>query len=363
MLIGIDASRAVSPSPTGTENYSRFLIKYLAKVSHSTLRLYFNSPPPEEFYAELLGFSSIEFKVMPFPRLWTHFRLSLEMALNPPDVLFVPAHVIPLIHPKATAVTVHDLGFKYYPHAHPLFQRLYLDLSTRYNAQVASVIIADSEATRRDLVSFYRIPLSKIRVVYPGLDPAVKPVKDKRRIEKVKARYGIKGDYFLFVGTIQPRKNLKRLAQAFALFRQETSAPVKLVLAGKPGWLYQEAVPSVRDDIILTGYVPRDDLLALLSGAKLFVFPSLYEGFGFPVLEAMACGVPVLCSNTSSLPELAEGIALMVDPTDVEGMARAMERVWREGVAEEVIERGKERAASFSWEKCAQAVMQILEGL
>jgi glycosyltransferase involved in cell wall biosynthesis len=138
---------------------------------------------------------------------------------------------------------------------------------------------------------------------------------------------------------------------------------VKLVLAGKPGWLYSEAVPPARDDIILTGYIPRDDLLALLSGAKLFVFPSLYEGFGFPVLEAMACGVPVMCSNTSSLPELAEGIALMVDPMDVEGMARAMERVWKEGVAEEIIERGKERAARFSWEKCAQAIAQILEGL
>ncbi|MCS7286905.1 MAG: glycosyltransferase family 1 protein [Anaerolineae bacterium] len=363
MLIGIDASRAVSSSPTGTENYSRFLIKYLAKLRRNTLRLYFNSPPPQEFYIELLGFSSLEFRVIPFPRLWTHFRLSLEMALYPPDVLFVPAHVIPLIHPKTTVVTIHDLGFKYFPKAHPFLQRLYLDLSTRYNALVASVVIADSKATCGDLVKFYRVPIGKIRVVYPGLDPAVKPVMDRRRVEKVKSRYGIEGDYFLYVGTIQPRKNLKRLVEAFALFRQETSAPVKLVMAGKPGWLYQEAIPAPREDLILTGYVPRDDLMALMSGAKLFVFPSLYEGFGFPVLEAMACGVPVMCSKTSSLPELAEGIGFLVDPLDVEEMARVMVKVWREGVPEETILKGRERAASFSWEKCAQAVMQILEGV
>ena len=363
MLIGIDASRAVSPSPTGTENYSRFLIKHLARLRRNTLRLYFNSPPPQEFYVELLGFSSLEFRVIPFPRLWTHFRLSLEMAIDPPDVLFVPAHVIPLIHPETTVVTIHDLGFKYYPKAHPLLQRLYLDLSTRYNAMVASVVIADSRATCKDLVNFYRIPPEKIRVVYPGLDPAVKPVKDRRRINKVKERYGIEGDYFLFVGTIQPRKNLKRLAEAFFLFRQETSAPVKLVLAGKPGWLYREAIPPLHQDIILTGYVPRVDLMALISGAKLFAFPSLYEGFGFPVLEAMACGVPVMCSKTSSLPELAEGVGFLVDPLDVEEMARVMERVWREGVPEEIVEKGRERAASFSWENCARAVMQILEGV
>ncbi len=363
MLIGIDASRAVFPNPTGTENYSRFLIKYLARLRRNTLRLYFNTPPSEEFCAELLGFSSLEFRAIPFPRLWTHFRLSLEMAVDPPDVLFVPAHVIPLIHPRRTAVTVHDLGFRYYPQAHPLLQRLYLDLSTRYNAQVASVIIADSRATARDLVSFYRVPPEKIRVVYPGLDPALKPVRDRRRIERVKKRYGIEGDYFLFVGTIQPRKNIRRLAEAFAIFRRETSASVKLVLAGKPGWLYREALPSSLDDIVLTGYVPRDDLMALMSGARLFVFPSLYEGFGFPVLEAMACGVPVMCSRTSSLPELAEGVGFLVDPLDVEAMAQVMEKVWREGVPEEVIVRGKEKAAGFSWEKCANAVMQILEEL
>ncbi len=361
MLIGVDASRAVSPAPTGTENYSYFLIKHLARLRRHTLRLYFNTPPSQEFCAELLGFSSLEFRVIPFPRLWTHFRLSLEMALDPPDILFVPAHVVPLIHPRKTIVTIHDLGFKYFPKAHPLFQRLYLDLSTRYNAQVALVVIADSKATSRDLVTFYRISPAKIRVVYPGLDPAVKPVKDKGRIEKVKRRYGIEGDYFFFVGTIQPRKNLRRLAEAFVLFRRETSAPVKLVLAGKPGWLYREALPPPREDIILTGYVPRDDLLALMSGAKLFVFPSLYEGFGFPVVEAMACGTPVMCSRTSSLPELAEGIGFMVDPLNVEEMAQVMERVWREGVPQEIITKGMKRAAEFSWENCARALIQILE--
>jgi len=361
MLIGIDASRAIRPQPTGTENYSRQLIKHLAKLRRNALCLYFNSHPPQEFYAELLGTASIEFKVMPFPRLWTHLRLSLEMATNPPDVLFIPAHIIPLIHPKKSVVTIHDLGYKLYPWAHPLLDRLYLDIFTRYNALVASAVIADSKSTRRDLMRFYKTPPEKVRVVYPGISPNFRPVRDRRRIERVKAHYGIEGDYFLFVGTVQPRKNLKRLVEAFTIFRQRTSAKVKLVIAGKRGWLYRRALPEIKDGVLTVGYVAYEHLPVLMSGARLFVFPSLYEGFGFPVLEAMACGTPVLCSNTSSLPEIAGDVGILVDPLDVEGMAAAMERVWLEGVSEEVIERGIERAKHFPWEECARKVMRILE--
>jgi len=357
MLVGIDASRAVSPRPTGTENYSREVIRHLLALGGHRFRLYFNTPPPPDF-----PLGDAEARVIPFPRLWTHLRLSWEMLTDSPDVLFVPAHVIPLIHPRRSLVTVHDLGYKYYPDAHPLLDRLYLDISTRWNVKAASLVIADSYATRDDLIRFYRVPPEKIRVIYPGYDADLfRPVRDEKRIQDVKARYGIEGDYFLFVGTIQPRKNIRRLLEAFALFRRSTLARVKLVIAGKKGWLYHKAVAGGDGDVLFVGYVARDDLPALISGARLFVFPSLYEGFGFPVLEAMACGTPVLCSNASSLPEVAGNAAILVNPLDVEAMARKMERVWKEGVPEELIRRGFERARSFSWDECAQQVMRALE--
>jgi len=318
VLIGIDASRAVRVHPTGTENYSRHLIIHLARLRRNALRLYFPRRPPQSFYAELIGTASIEFRVIPFPRFWTHFRLSLEMATNPPDILFIPAHIIPLVHPQKTAVTIHDLGYRLYPHHHPLLDRLYLEVSTRYNAGVASAIIADSYATKEDLIRFYKTPSDKIKVIYPGVDPVFKPVRDARRIRKVKSHYGIESEYFLYLGTIQPRKNLKRLIEAFALFRKRTSASVELVIAGKQGWLARRAMPKVADGVRAIGYVAYEHLPALMSGARLFVFPSLYEGFGFPALEAQACDTPLICADTSSLPEVAGDGALYADPNAAE---------------------------------------------
>jgi glycosyltransferase involved in cell wall biosynthesis len=222
-------------------------------------------------------------------------------------------------------------------------------------------------ATKCDLIERYGTEPDKITVVYPGYDEATfQPVRDEEVIEAVKARYGIAGDYILFVGTLQPRKNLIRLVKAFADCRSPI-ADCRLVIAGKKGWLYQEIFRRVEElglekKVVFTGYVPEGDLPALLSGAHLFVFPSLYEGFGLPVLEAMACGTPVVCSNASSLPEVAGDAALMVDPLDVEGLATAMERVLSdEELRAELTERGFKQARKFSWERCARETLAVLE--
>ncbi|MEA3459659.1 MAG: glycosyltransferase family 1 protein, partial [Chloroflexota bacterium] len=304
---------------------------------------------------------------MPFPRLWTHLRLSLEMIRRPPDVLFIPAHVLPILHPHASVVTIHDLGYLHYPHAHRLLDRFYLDLSTRYNAHAATHLIADSIATKRDLAECYGVDAAKITVVYPGYDQAAFRPADVKAIEAVKARYGIASEYILFVGTIQPRKNLVRLIEAFANLHTCILANLQLVIAGKRGWLYEGIFQRVEElglegQVVFTGYVAEEDLPALLSGARLLVLPSLYEGFGLPVLEAMACGTPVVCSNASSLLEVAGDAAILVDPLDVEELAAAMERVLRDKELQaEMIERGFERAKRFSWEKCAQETLAVLE--
>jgi glycosyltransferase involved in cell wall biosynthesis len=310
------------------------------------------------------------------------------MLLHPPDVLFIPSHVLPIIHPRRSVVTIHDLGYLYHPRAHRPLDRLYLDLSTRYNAKASSLVIADSKATKLDLIRCYNVNPKKVIVVYPGYDDAIfRPVEDKATIEAVKARYGIRDDYILFVGTLHPRKNLGRLIEAFSLFfptsigsqaksilsgmkltsGENFSSPLSLVIAGKKGWLYEGVFHRVKEleleeRVIFTGFVAEDDLPALLSGARLFVFPSLYEGFGFPVLEAMACGVPVVCSDASSLPEVVGDAALKVNPLDVEGLKDAMERVLcDEELRAEMVKRGLERARNFSWERCAEETLAVLE--
>jgi glycosyltransferase involved in cell wall biosynthesis len=367
MLIGIDASRAAALERTGTENYSLNLIRHLLALENDhCYRLYFNRPPTAELFPMT---ADLELRVMPFPRLWTHLRLSWEIARHPPDVLFVPAHVLPLVHPRSSVVTVHDLGYLYYPEAHRPSDRLYLDLSTRYNARAASRVIAVSQATKDDLVQHCGIRPDKITVVYSGCDGTIQPVEDEATIERVKARYGIQGDYILYVGTLQPRKNLGRLLKAYAIVRKQAnrSETPCLVIGGRKGWLYDQIFQQVerlglQTEVVFPGYVPQDDLPALLSGARLFVFPSLYEGFGLPVLEAMSCGTPVLCSNASSLPEVAGNAAFLIDPLDVGNMAKAMNRLLQdEGLRTQLVERGLQQVRHFSWDRCARETLAVLE--
>jgi glycosyltransferase involved in cell wall biosynthesis len=262
-------------------------------------------------------------------------------------------------------------------------------------------VVADSEATRQDVMRHYRIPPDKIVVVYPGWNESLTPVNDPARLSASRARYGLTNPYLLYVGTLHPRKNLVRLIQAFAILLQslcsglpggqqcgstEMSQPasmtdgssftpqppesgLQLVLAGKRGWLYGEILSEINklglaERVTLTGYIPNSDLAALLSGALAFVYPSLYEGFGFPVLEAMACGTPVVCSNRSSLIEVAGDAALLVDPFDTESLAITLRQVVTDGqLRRKLVERGFRQIRRFSWQRCAQEVLQILTTL
>jgi glycosyltransferase involved in cell wall biosynthesis len=368
MLIGIDASRAAIARRTGTETYSLNLIRALIGLGAGhQFRLYTNGAGGVPGITEASG-TSYDIYNIPFPRLWTHARLSAEMVTRPPDVLFVPSHVLPLVHPKRSVVTVHDLGYRYYPQAHRTRDRLYLDWSTRWNAQQAASVIADSLATKGDLVRAYGVDAAKIQVVYLGRDEAFNRVRDESVLAGARERYGIAGRYLLYVGTLQPRKNLARVIDAFGrLAADPTTEDIRLVLAGKRGWLYDDLFAQVarlglEGRVLFPGYVENADLPALFSGAAAFVFPSLYEGFGIPVLEAGACGVPVITSNTSSLPEVAGDAALLVDPHDVDAIADAMYRLMTdEALRAELARRGQENVKRFSWEKCARETLAVLE--
>jgi glycosyltransferase involved in cell wall biosynthesis len=361
MLIGIDASRAARAERTGTEAYSLHLIRAMLEAApQHRFRLYADRALPSELVAP-----NAEPRMMPFPRLWTHARLSTEMLVRPPDVLFVPAHVAPLVHPR-TVVTIHDLGYLYFPQAHPLGARLYLDLSTRWNARVAAHVITDSQATKDDLVRHYAVAPDKITVAYPGRDESVRRVDDPAAIEAIKLRYGIAGEYLLYVGTLQPRKNLVRLVQAFSNARFQISN-LKLVIAGSKGWLCDEIFAKVKQlglegQVMFPGRIAEEDKAVWICGAKALVFPSLYEGFGLPVVEAMQCGTPVVCSNTSSLPEVVGDAALLVDPLDVDALTQAMARLLKDAsLRRMLVERGYSQAQRFSWAACATRILSALE--
>ncbi len=367
MLIGIDASRATSAAPTGTETYSRELIRALIALDRKNyFRLYtreVNLGPRDFFGAS----SNFEIRAIPFPRLWTHLRLALEMATRAPEVLFVPAHVLPPIHPRHSIVTIHDLGQLYFPGAHPPLQRWYHNVAARWNAQRAAHILADSEATRDDIAQFYGVAPEKISVVYPAYDGKLfQPVRDLARITETRARLRIGANYVLALGTIHPRKNYVRLIEAFGALPM---SDCDLVIVGKRGWLAAPIFARVTElglaaRVHFLDYVTAADLPTLISGARALAFPSLHEGFGLPVLEAQACGTPVVCSMTSALPEAAGDGALLIDPLDVDAIAGGLARLLTdETLRAKLIARGFDNLKRFSWQASAAQVLGVINAL
>lgn len=343
---------------TGTERYSREVIAAMLRAGGHRFRLYTRAPIDDAGTAEVV--------VIARARLWTHLGLGPEVGRRPPDALFIPAHVLPISvglarRPRAV-VTVHDLGYRHFPSAHPLRQRLYLDLSTWFSARYAAAIAADSRACAADLTGFYGIAPEKITVVYPGPIPSAALVPG--RAEAILGDLGLAERAFvLFVGTLQPRKNLRRLLQAMAL---PDMAGLDVVVAGGRGWGGEDLEAVAREAGLgprahFLGYVSDETKAALLQGARALAMPSLHEGFGFPVLEAQMAGTPVVASNTSSLPEAAGDGAILVDPLDPAAIAAGLAvAVGDATVRASLIARGRANVARFSWDACARQILRLL---
>lgn len=356
MRIAVDASRCTVERVTGTENYAIQLIRsIIALNTQYQITLYFRDRPKPDLFPAA---EQVEYRVIPFRRAWTHLRFAAELWRDRPDVTFVPAHTLPFLFPGRAMVTVHDLGFQYFPEAHPTQQQLYLDWTTRYSAWRARTILADSRATADDLTRFYSTPRSKMQVVYPGVE---KPhIGD---MEAVRQKYHLPERYFLFIGTLQPRKNIAGIVQAYQRWQaQHPGDPTGLVLAGGKGWLYDPAWTAGVKGVVLPGYVDDADKGTLYAGALALVFPTLYEGFGFPVIEAMLCGTPVIASDTSSLPELVGDAGLLVSPRDPEAIAEAMGRLSdEEALRRDLRERGSVQAEKFTWKQAGEQVMAVFD--
>lgn len=350
MTIGFDGSRAFLGERSGTENYSFQLLSHLAKIDQknnyivyvrSLSSFVFRLPP------------NFQIKVISWVRLWTQGGLAWQTFKDKLDVLFVPAHTLPIIRKPGlkTVVTVHDLGSEYLPKMHQLKQRLYLSFMQRIQLRGATKLIAVSKATKEDLVKKIGIEPEKISVVYEGYN------KELFRPYTLDP-----SPYFLFVGTVQPRKNLERVIRAVSY----TNA--QLVIAGQKGWMSDEIYQlpkkiGIEDKVKFLGFVPDEKLAALYSGAIALVFPSLFEGFGLPILEAQACGCPVITSNVSSMPEVAGKGAIYVNPYDVDDIVKEMNRIKNQESRIKLIKAGFQNIKRFSWEKCARETLKVLESL
>jgi glycosyltransferase involved in cell wall biosynthesis len=294
-------------------------------------------------------------------------RVGFDNLLPGAGLFHATEHLLLPLRSIPTVLTVHDLIFRHLPDHHKPLNRWYLNLTVPLYCQRATHVIAVSERTRRDLTAAYGVPPEKVTVIYEAAAPRFR-VQPLEAVAAVRARYGLPDRYLLFVGTIEPRKNLSRLLAAFETIHAAGLSD-GLVIVGKRGWLYGDFFARLEqspahDAILFPGYVPDEDLPAVYAGAQGLVFPSLYEGFGLPVLEAMACGTPVVASNASSIPEVGGNAALYFDPMDVEAMVEAVRRLLCDTeLWDNMRMRGLTRAADFSWEVAATATRVVYDAV
>ncbi len=360
MIIAVDASRALRPHPTGTELYSARIIEYLAKIDKTNRYILYSPTQPTHFPTLPANW---QWKIIPWRRLWSQIRLVLALAYDKPDLLFVPAHVLPLFCRIKSVVVVHDLAFELFPEAYSWFDRWYLRYSVSVAVARAKRIITPSQATKNDLLKLYTADAEKITVIPLGIDKTIKSVPIAEKIKAIQP-------FFLMVGRLEARKNTARVIEAFGLLRaREPKIMLKLVLIGKPGegYTFVEAAimrlpDAIRCDIIELGYIDHATLIQYQAAAVAFIYPSLYEGFGLPLLEAMQAGLPIITSNTGSIPEVVDDAAIIIDPLSTTELVEAMSILATNKLSrQQISKRGRERVKQFSWEKTAAATLKVLK--
>lgn len=364
MIIGIDGNEANVDKQVGVSVYTLSMLKYFSKQASQELqfKIYLKNMP-----RDLLPKSSqyFQYVVVNGPVLWSQIFLPLKLFMQKDiDVFFSPAHYTPRFCPVPLVTTIHDLSYFYYPEEF-LRKDLYkLQNWTKRAIEQSKKIIAVSKNTKKDILKFYQIPEEKVEVIYNGFEKSVSP--NKSTIKSTLEKYGLKSEkYILYVGTLQPRKNLTILIDGFQKI-SETEKDWKLVLVGKKGWLYDDVYSLVtavklKDKVIFTDYIPDEEVAALYMQAFCFVLPSLYEGFGIPILEAMSYGCPVITSINSSLPEIGGDACLYLTPNDVHDLVEEIESLKDEKLRSDMIKKGKERVKQFSWEKSAKETLEVIK--
>jgi glycosyltransferase involved in cell wall biosynthesis len=366
MLIGIDGNEANQENLVGIGQVAFNVIKTLERLDKTNQYIiYLKDRPRGDFPPARPGW---EYRVFGPRKLWTQFALPIKLFIQKErlDVFFSPSHYSPRFSPFPTVVYLMDLWHHRHPEQFDKKDLYQLTSWGGYSVKNSVHILTISNFSKSEIVKFYQYPKEKITVAHPGFDQ-YQLVDSASKIKKISQKLGIKGKYLVYLGTLQPKKNLVRLVEAFGQVAKKRPE-VSLVIAGKKGWLFKEIFTRVeelglKEWVIFPGFVAEEDKPYLLAGAEAFVFPSLYEGFGIPVLESMCLEVPVVAAKAGSLPEIGGEAAIYCDPYRVESITGAIEKVLNlnKRQRDEIIALGKEQVKHFSWEICARKVLSVLE--
>jgi len=373
-MIGINAKAAFHTPRTGIEEYAFELIRHLGyemETRQTRRDIFFYAPSfPHVAFPNLEGFPRLDFRVLRSRRLWTQGRLALEFFLDTPDIFFNPEQILPRFAPKKSVITVHDLAYEIYPEFYPLLHQQYLHFVTRRAVKKAKYVIAVSERTKRDITKYYGIPQNNIKVIYHGFltQHDMQKQDTSKEIDPLTV-LPTKLPYVFFIGRIELKKNLSMLISAFEIFARMAKIPVALILAGKDGHgasiiRHRAFLSPYRDNIFFLDYVHKTLKPILYRNARVFAFPSLYEGFGLPILEAQSFGVPVVAANTSSLPEVLGEGGLLTDSHNDKDLAQKMLTLFtNEKLRKFYIKKGFANLNRFSWEKTASQTLELLLNL
>ena len=362
-IVGIDANEAnLIRERVGSNKFAFNILLALSKVkTEFGFKIYLSTPVLEDLP---LSRENWKYRIIPPPKFWTQWRLPFDLYFNKPrpDLFLSLGHYAPRFSPVKSLVSIMDLGYLTYPEQLTRKDFWKLKHWTSYSIRSATAIITISEYSKREIIRFYHVDPKKICVVYPGYDKNLfRQVNSPKKIKMIMTKYNINKPFLIFVGALKPNKNLERLITAFSQLKQEN---LELVIVGKKGWLYDSIFRTVKElglgkRVIFTGFVPEAELPYLLNGASLFVFPSLYEGFGIPVVEAMACGLPVLTSNVGSLPEVIDNCGVVVDPYSIESIVNGIVEGLKMSAFYKKL--GLKRVNIFSWEKSAKEIVEIIK--
>ncbi len=372
MKIIIDISPFVH-NQGGVGRYAKSLVDAIYKLDDKNqiilfetcvkdLKTSFNVPFPEK----KLNWSKKRWRLSSLISLY--LNLNFTKYVGEGDIFHATDHIFPNLPKQKKVFTIHDISYLSLPNTHLKTNSLFLKIAMPILLKKADKVICISEYTKKEVLQNYNISEDKTKMIYLGIDPIFFEKVDEIKISQNKTKWNIPEKYILYVGNIEPRKNLSRLIEAYSLVRS-TGLEEKLIIAGKKSWLYKDIINKVSDlglekDVIFTGIVPDSDLPALYQGAILFVFPSLLEGFGLPPLEAMASGIPVITSSTSSLGEICSNSALTVDPQKVNEIAQAIKAViTNQNLKKDLINRGYKNAQKFNWEKTALETMEVYRSI
>ena len=361
--IGFDA-HSIGAGLGGNETYASNLIEALAEVdTQNRYTLYVTKQEAVDRYTHRWNNISVKKTLPHTPLIRIPLVLAAELRRRPVDILHVQ-YTAPPLAPCDTVVMIHDLSFEHLPETFKRRSWMQMRLTVRRTARAAAHVVTDSEYSRQDILRTYRLPPERVTTTPLAASSRFEPSNDKRVLDK----YGIEGDYILAVGSIQPRKNIARLIRAYTLMllQHPDNAP-KLVIVGKRAWLFEEtikaaAVSSASEKIVFTGYVPESDLAALYTGALCFAYPSFFEGFGIPLLEAMRCGTPTITSDRTCFPEVVGDASLIIDPFDEQSIADGLWRMISDAALREQLRtRGFAQSSLFDWQQTARLTLNVYE--